>query len=188
MTNLTKRAMADALKKLLQKRKLEHITVQDVADEANVSRKTFYYHFHDIYDLLEWLLLEECRELAHGHEAGAWIQDVAIGLNYATKNREWLQNIYLSMERPQLERILRKIVEPRIKASFEQARAGRPVNEEDRQFVEDIFTYGVTGLFLTWMGEGMRDDAVFLQDKLVLFFEDSIKLMVDRCVAEADKN
>lgn len=38
MTNLTKRAMADALKKLLQKRKLEHITVQDVADEANVSR------------------------------------------------------------------------------------------------------------------------------------------------------
>ena len=188
MTNLTKRAMADALKKLLQKRKLEHITVQDVADEANVSRKTFYYHFHDIYDLVEWLLLEECRELARGHEAGAWIQDVTIGLNYATKNREWLQNIYLSMERPQLERILRKIVELRIKASFEQARAGRPVNEEDRQFVEDIFTYGVTGLFLTWMGEGMRDDAVFLQDKLVLFFEDSIKLMVDRCVAEADKN
>lgn len=88
MTNLTKRAMADALKKLLQKRKLEHITVQDVADEANVSRKTFYYHFHDIYDLVEWLLLEECRELAHGHEAGAWIQDVAIGLNYATKNWE----------------------------------------------------------------------------------------------------
>ena len=35
MTNLTKRAMADALKKLLQKRKLEHITVQDVAIGLN---------------------------------------------------------------------------------------------------------------------------------------------------------
>lgn len=50
MTNLTKRAMADALKQLLQKRSLEHITIQDVTDAAQVSRKTFYYHFHDIYD------------------------------------------------------------------------------------------------------------------------------------------
>lgn len=187
MTNLTKKAMADALKRMLHQRALEHITVQDVADEAGISRKTFYYHFHDIYELVEWLLLEECRNLTDGHRAGGWIQDVANGLSYATENREWLKNIYRSMDRPQLEVILRKIVRPLIRDSFVQALDGRPVNEEDRQFVEDIFTYGVTGLFLAWMGEGMRSDAAFLQDKLILFFEDSIKIIADRCAAEADK-
>ena len=90
------------------------------------------------------------------------------------------------MDRPQLEGILRKIVSPLMETSFEEALAGRPVNQEDRQFVLDIFTYGVTGLFLSWVGEGMRSDAAFLQDKLVRFFEDSIKLMADRCVELAD--
>ena len=77
------------------------------------------------------------------------------------------------------------MIRPLMQASFEEALAGRPVNEEDRRFVLDIFTYGVTGLFLSWMGDGMRNDAAFLQDKLVRFFEDTIKLMADRCVEEA---
>lgn len=187
MTNLTKRAMADALKKLLQKHTLEHITIQDVTDGAQVSRKTFYYHFRDIYDLVEWLLVEDCKILTENHrDGGIWVRDVAIALNYATENRGWLLNIYQSMDRPQLEGILRKIVSPLMETSFEEALAGRPVNQEDRQFVLDIFTYGVTGLFLSWVGEGMRSDAAFLQDKLVRFFEDSIKLMADRCVELAD--
>ena len=185
MTNLTKRAMAEALKKLLQRHNLEHITIQDVADEAQVSRKTFYYHFHDIYDLVEWLLVEECKNLTLLHQgSGIRMKDVAAGLNYATENRGWLLNIYQSMERLQLERILRKIVAPLMETTFEDALGGRPVQEEDRKFVLDIFTYGITGLFLTWMGEGMRSDAAFLQDKLVRFFDDSIKLMADRCVEE----
>lgn len=188
MTNLTKRAMADALKQLLQKRSLEHITIQDVTDVAQVSRKTFYYHFHDIYDLVEWLLVEDCKILTQNHtDSGIWVRDVAIALNYATENRGWLLSIYQSMERPQLEGILRKIVGPLMEASFAEALGDRLVNEEDRRFVLDIFTYGVTGLFLSWVGDGMHSDAAFLQDKLVRFFEDSIKLMADRCVELADK-
>ena len=113
MTNLTKRAMADALKQLLQKHSLDHITIQDVTDAAQVSRKTFYYHFHDIYDLVEWLLVEDCKILTQNHtDSGIWVRDVAIALNYATENRGWLLSIYQSMERPQLEGILRKIVGP----------------------------------------------------------------------------
>lgn len=188
MTNLTKRAMADALKQLLQKHSLDHITIQDVTDAAQVSRKTFYYHFHDIYDLVEWLLVEDCKILTQNHtDSGIWVRDVAIALNYATENRGWLVSIYQSMDRLQLEGILRKIVGPLMEASFEEALGDRPVQEEDRRFVLDIFTYGFTGLFLSWVGDGMRNDAAFLQDKLVRFFADSIKLMADRCVELADK-
>ena len=74
-----------------------------------------------------------------------------------------------------------------MEASFAEALGDRPVNEEDRRFVLDIFTYGVTGLFLSWVGDGMHSDAAFLQDKLVRFFEDSIKLMADRCVELAEE-
>lgn len=132
--------------------------------------------------------MEDCKILTQNHtDSGIWVRDVAIALNYATENRGWLLSIYQSMERPQLEGILRKIVGPLMEASFAEALGDRLVNEEDRRFVLDIFTYGVTGLFLSWVGDGMHSDAAFLQDKLVRFFEDSIKLMADRCVELAEE-
>ena len=53
MAHSTRNDLADALRQLLSDRSLDKITVQNIADAANVSRKTFYYHFQDVYDLLE---------------------------------------------------------------------------------------------------------------------------------------
>lgn len=45
MSDITKRAMSAALKNLLKEKKLNKITVQDIADECGINRQTFYYHF-----------------------------------------------------------------------------------------------------------------------------------------------
>ena len=58
MANTTKRARAAALKKRLTLTTLDKITIQQLVDDAEVSRKTFYYHFRDVYELLEWLLID----------------------------------------------------------------------------------------------------------------------------------
>ena len=63
MANMTKRMLSMSLKKLLSKTTLDNITIQDITNDAEVSRKTFYYHFQDIYDLLDWTLQEDARHL-----------------------------------------------------------------------------------------------------------------------------
>ncbi len=187
MNQFSKQAMGNALKRLLEKRPLDHITVQNVADEAQVSRNTFYYHFHDIYDLVEWLLVEECRTFVTDQSTKEfWVRDIAAALDYAPENRVWLKNIIQSVEWPQLERLLNRILAPRVAAAFDQALAGRTVCVEDRQFVLDILTYGTTGLFLSWAEAGMPHDVAFLQDKLIRFFGDSVQYMADRCAEEAE--
>lgn len=50
----TKLKLADALKAIVKQKSLEKITVQDIVKEANVTRQTFYRHFQDKYDLLNW--------------------------------------------------------------------------------------------------------------------------------------
>ena len=52
MSQTTKRALAQSLKKLLQTKPLSKITINDIAEDCGVSRMTFYYHFADIYVLL----------------------------------------------------------------------------------------------------------------------------------------
>ncbi len=59
MSELTKRAMGAAFKKLLLEKPLNKITVQDITDECGVNRQTFYYHFDDIPDFISWICLND---------------------------------------------------------------------------------------------------------------------------------
>ena len=52
----TKKRIAAALHTLMQERQFQKITVQDVMNLAKMKRQSFYYHFQDIYDVLEWEL------------------------------------------------------------------------------------------------------------------------------------
>ena len=54
-SNITKNALALALKKLMEERDFDQISVADICAECNLNRKSFYYHFKDKYDLVNWI-------------------------------------------------------------------------------------------------------------------------------------
>ena len=54
--NEVDRKLADSLKKLAASHPIEKITIKDITDEAGVIRPTFYNHFQDKYELLEWII------------------------------------------------------------------------------------------------------------------------------------
>lgn len=55
----TKTKIAAALKELMQSTPFEKITVSDISEKCNIHRQTFYYHFQDRYELLDWLIYNE---------------------------------------------------------------------------------------------------------------------------------
>lgn len=55
VSKLTKRALAASLKKLLAQKPLSKITIADITEDCGMNRMTFYYHFQDIYDLIDWI-------------------------------------------------------------------------------------------------------------------------------------
>ena len=59
MGNTTKLALEAALKKELLTKPLDKITINDLAEDCGISRMAFYYHFKDIYDLVEWVCVED---------------------------------------------------------------------------------------------------------------------------------
>ena len=55
MPSFTKKAIVDSFMALASKKPLEKITVRDIVDDCGINRNTFYYHFQDIYAVLEYL-------------------------------------------------------------------------------------------------------------------------------------
>ena len=59
---ITKEALASALKKLLEQQPLSKISVKYITDYCDISRNTFYYHFKDKYELINWIFYTDMLE------------------------------------------------------------------------------------------------------------------------------
>lgn len=66
MTNQGKNAvdtlLAESFKELTLKQPIEKITIKEITDKAGVIRPTFYNHFQDKYELLEWIIMSQIIE------------------------------------------------------------------------------------------------------------------------------
>lgn len=58
-SNITKRALANALKELMEEVPFSKISISEICERCNMSRKSFYYHFKDKYDLVNWIFDSE---------------------------------------------------------------------------------------------------------------------------------
>ena len=59
-SNITKRALAAALKELMKTKPFSKISVSNICEACDMNRKSFYYHFKDKYDLVNWIYYTEC--------------------------------------------------------------------------------------------------------------------------------
>nr|WP_318682878.1 TetR family transcriptional regulator [uncultured Acetatifactor sp.] len=58
-SNITKRALSSAFKELLESRPFSKISIGDICEKCEMNRKSFYYHFKDKYDLVNWIYYTE---------------------------------------------------------------------------------------------------------------------------------
>lgn len=58
-TTITRRALVSALKELMEIKPFEKITISEICDKCSLNRKSFYYHFHDKYELMNWVFQSE---------------------------------------------------------------------------------------------------------------------------------
>ena len=58
-SNITKNALASSLKSLMEQKPFQKINVNDICEGCGMNRKSFYYHFKDKYDLVNWIFYTE---------------------------------------------------------------------------------------------------------------------------------
>ena len=107
MSQITKRALEASLKKLLTKKPLDKITITDITEDCGINRMTFYYHFKDIYDLVEWVCVEDAtRILGENKTYDTWQEGFLRIFEAVSENKTFMMNAYHSISRDQVEKYL----------------------------------------------------------------------------------
>ena len=94
MSQITKRALEQSLKNLLREKPLSKITISDITEDCGISRMTFYYHFKDIYDLVEWACMEDAaKALANKKTYDTWQQGFIQIFHAVRENKVFVMNV-----------------------------------------------------------------------------------------------
>ena len=139
MTNDTKYALEASLKKFLLKKPIDKITIRDLTDDCGISRMAFYYHFKDIYDLVEWSCFEDAsRALAGKKTYDTWQEGLLQIFEAVLENKPFILNVYRTLSREQIENYLFRLVYDLIMGVVEEKAAGLRVTQQQKQFVAEF--------------------------------------------------
>lgn len=188
MSQMTKRALEASLKELLRHKPLDKITVSDLTDHCGVNRMTFYYHFKDIYDLVEWCCEEDAaRALAGQKTYDTWQQGFLQILEALRKDKAFFTSVYRSISREQLENYLYRLTYDLMMGVVEERAAGMTVRPEDKEFIANFYKFAFVGLTLDWIKNDMRQDPAQLVERLsTLIHGDVTKALENAALIKAD--
>lgn len=159
MSQTTKRALAASLKNLLLQKPLNKITINDIAEDCGISRMTFYYHFKDIYDLVEWTCAEDAARALKGKKTYDTWQEGFLNIFHAVQaNKPFIMNVYRCVSRERIEQYLNPLIHSLILGVVEEKSSEIAVSEGDKRFIASFYEYAFIGIMLEWIGNGMKED------------------------------
>ena len=146
MSSITKQALEHALKNLLLKKPFHKITINDITEECGVSRMTFYYHFKDIYDLVEWSCIEDAARALEGKKSYDTWQEGFLNIFHAVlENKPFITNVYRSVSREQVELYLYKLTYDLLIGVVNECSKDLNVREDDKEFIANFYKYAFVG-------------------------------------------
>lgn len=185
MTN-TKQAIAESLKHLLLKKPITRITINDIAEDCGISRMTFYYHFNDIYDLVEWVCAEEARAaLSDDRTAETWQMGFQSLLEAVRVNKPFIINIYRSVDRAQIEHYLKRVTERLLLVIINEQADGISISDENKRYIANFFTYGFIGIMLEWIHHDMREEPEQIAEITGKIIQGDFRLDIERLADKA---
>ena len=167
MSAYTKQAIKNSFLKLLNDRPLNQVTVKAIVEDCGINRMTFYYHFKDIYDLVEWVCVEDGTKALQGKKTYEnWQEGFCQIFEAVQENKPFIMNVYRCVDRQKIESYLNKLTYQLIADVVEEKCTGMQVAEEHKEFIAGFYKYGFVGMMLDWIKKGMSEDPNAIVDKM----------------------
>lgn len=176
MAQLTANAIKASFMRLLNEKPLDKITVKDIVEDCGINRKTFYYHYRDIYDLLEAMLTEELHKFDAEHFENETLEECVFKIaNFIIKNKKAVKHIYDSIDRDTLEKKLYESALPQITHYVEHHTGNEPYTKEDIGLISSLYSAAFGGAVLHMLRSGLPDTYEDRLRRICSMFDGSVE-------------
>ena len=188
MANFTEKALLETLTELLEEYPLDKITVKEITDRCGVSRNTFYYHFHDVYELAARYFVLETERLIKIYQADEnWEGGFLEGLNFLYNNKRMIEHVYKSVSRAELDAFLNEVVYRHAMIVIREKVRGKSYSDKTLALATDFYKNALIGAVLEWIEGNMKEKPENLATLYNSVFEgtiDSVFNSIERVTAK----
>jgi AcrR family transcriptional regulator len=153
----TRKLIMESFIELSAKKEFKDITVKDITTEAMINRATFYYHFEDIYDLLEKALSEVLLVNLNGdfYQNGKRNEEAFVSIFTAVTN---FQKSLSNRCHRGYEDTIARIIREQLEIIFYKMLVKQNGSEEDEalKLKAVILSWGIYGASVEWKRTGMN--------------------------------
>lgn len=184
----TKKLFAEALKEIVVQKSFSKVTVSELIRACNVNRKTFYYHFTDVYDLLKWTLEQEAIDVVKKFDLIVDYEEVILFvMDYIEKNDVFLRNIYHSVGIDDLKRFFYTDFIEIITSIIKQIETVNKVTlpKEFETFLSCFYTEAIAGTLLEWIVNKEKYDRQQTIDYISVIFRTGLPAAIMQYSDEA---
>lgn len=183
-TLMTKKAIAASLKKIMEKKPLDKITVREIIEDCDINRKTFYYHFRDIYHLIKWIFEEEAIEVVKQYDLIVNYYDaIQFVLDYVEKNKLICNCAFDAIGRDELKRFFQKDFLFIIQNIVDQLSEGKKVPKDYQAFLVNFYTEALASLLINWV----RDKEHYDKQKIIRYVHLTLFGSIEHALNNAEK-
>lgn len=187
VAQFTQKAILDTFTNMLQRMPFEKITVSAIVAGCGISPNTFYYHFRDIYDLLEhWMLLIIQEYIFTPLKAGTdWKKVLRALLMLMKQNSALVYHLFNSTSREWIERYSFEASGDTFYALIRNAVGEDALPEEEMRYLAQYTGCAFLGLVLRYLWHNMEIDLDTSVEKFSAIFENNLRWAIQNAQSRA---
>ncbi len=150
MSQPTQKAIVETTMRLVEQKTVKKITIRDIVEACGITRNTFYYYFHDIYEVLEYALAAGFERI--GEKSENFEDFLASSFAFCVEYQKVLYNLYHSVGYEALADYLKKQVRPHLIGYLRSIRGV----EEGEKLLCVLCEEALVGTLMRWVCDPRR--------------------------------
>ncbi len=160
---ITKRALANALKELTRTKSFDKITIHDITEQCGLNRQSFYYHFQDKFELVDWIYYNESISIIIDDlNFDNWDQKILDMLLKMKSEDFFYKDTLKSSSGENFKDCIFKIASELFYNIIERIDINTDYGTEEKHFISKFYAYGICSVIISWAINGMKESPEFL--------------------------
>ena len=165
--NYTKNLIKQEFIKLLNKKSLHNITVTEIAKQCKIERKTFYYHYENLPQLVKEIFDEELEDvIKEFNETLSWEESFISATKFILENKKVVKHMYESDYKVELEKYIFSISGEIMRKYVRRVAKDTKAQEIDIKLIAFFYQCALSSSLIQWVATDMKTDPKLITRRL----------------------